>query len=119
LVSSLLHLMRIHEWRIHYVHFEQTVMIRVVQRQHDGPCQRLAWDPWITGLGISLSDGDECIFAGGSHFDFPTSFSIGGSTSIVGDWLRSCSTSLCKITCSVGGGHVRVGMVLEDRLISG
>jgi hypothetical protein len=38
LVSSLLHLMRIQEWRIHYVYFEQTVMIRVVQHQHDGPC---------------------------------------------------------------------------------
>jgi len=37
LVSSLIHLMR-----IHYVHFEQTVMIRVVQHHHDGPCQRLA-----------------------------------------------------------------------------
>ena len=33
LVSILLHLMR-----IHYVYFEQTVMIRVVQHQHDGPC---------------------------------------------------------------------------------
>jgi hypothetical protein len=34
-------------------------MIRVEQRQHDGPCQRLAWDLGITGLGISLTDGDE------------------------------------------------------------
>jgi hypothetical protein len=41
-----------------------------------------------------LTDGDEWIFAGGSHFDFPVRFSIGGSTSLVGDWLRSCSTSL-------------------------
>jgi hypothetical protein len=73
---------------------EQTVMIKVVQRQRDGPCQRLAWDPGITGLGISLTDGGEWIFAGESHFDFPLSFSIGGSTSLVGDSLRSCSTSL-------------------------
>jgi hypothetical protein len=69
-------------------------MIRVEQHQHDGPCQRLAWDPRITGLGISLTDGDEWIFAGGSHFDFPLIFSIGESTSLVGDSLRSRSTSL-------------------------
>jgi hypothetical protein len=30
-------------------------MIRVEQHQHDVPCQRLAWDPGITGLGISLT----------------------------------------------------------------
>jgi hypothetical protein len=36
-------------------------MIRVVQHSCDGPCQRLAWDPGITGLGISLTDGDEWI----------------------------------------------------------
>jgi hypothetical protein len=69
-------------------------MITVVQRLCNGRCQRLAWDPRITRLGISLTDGYEWIFAGGSHFDFPVSFSIGGSTSLVGDSLRSCSTSL-------------------------
>jgi hypothetical protein len=69
-------------------------MIRVEQHQHDGPYQRLAWDPGITGLGISLTDGDEKTFAGGSHFSFPLSFSIGESMSLAGDSLRSCTTSL-------------------------
>jgi hypothetical protein len=86
--------MRIQEWGIWYVYFEQTVMITVVQCSCDGPYQRLAWDLGITGLFISLNDGDEWIFAGGSHFDFSWSFSIGGRTSLVGDSLRSCSTSL-------------------------
>jgi hypothetical protein len=58
-------------------------MITVVKHPCDGPYQRLAWDPGITGLGISLIERDEWIFAGGSHFDFPLSFSIGGSTSLV------------------------------------
>jgi hypothetical protein len=69
--------MRIQEWGIQYIYFEQTIMIRVVQRPLHGPCQRLAWDPGITGLGISLTDGDEWIFVGGSYFDFPVSFNIG------------------------------------------
>jgi hypothetical protein len=86
--------MRIREWWIQYVYFGQTVMIRVMQRPCDDPCQRLAWDPKITGMGFSLIYGDEWIFAGGSHFEFPVSFNIGGSTSLVGDSLRSCSTSL-------------------------
>jgi hypothetical protein len=94
LVNSLFHLMRIQEWRVQYGYFEQTVMIRVEQHRHDGPCQRLAWDPGITGPDISLTDGEERTFVGGSHFDFPLSFSIGGSTSLTGDSLRSCSTSL-------------------------
>jgi hypothetical protein len=94
LVNSLFHFMRIQEWRIHNGYFDQTIMIRVEQHQYDGPGQRLAWDPRITGLGISLTSGDEQTFAGGSHLDFPLSFSIGESTSLVGYSLRSCSTSL-------------------------
>jgi hypothetical protein len=106
-VNSLFHPMRIQEWRVQYGYFEQTIMIRVEQHWHDGPCQRLAWDPMITGLGISLTDGDERAFAGGSHFDFPLSFSIGESTSLAGDSLRSCSTSLWQ-------HHVQsVGVVLS------
>jgi hypothetical protein len=69
-------------------------MISVEKHQHDGPCQRLAWDPGITRQVISLTDGDERTFTGGSHFSFPLSFSIGESTSLAGDSLRSCSTSL-------------------------
>jgi hypothetical protein len=71
-------------------------MIRVVQCQHDGSYQRLAWDPRITGLGLSLTDGGEWIFAGESHFDFPLSFIIGGIMSLVCVSLRSHSTSLWK-----------------------
>jgi hypothetical protein len=81
-VDSLFRLMRIHVWRVQYRYFEQTIMIRVEQHQHDGPCHRLALDPGITELGISLTDGDEWIFTRGSHFDFLVSFSIGGSTSL-------------------------------------
>ena len=69
-------------------------MIRLEEHRHDGPCQRLAWDPGIVGPNISLNDGEERMFAGGSHFDFPLSFSIRESTSLTGDSLRSCSTSL-------------------------
>jgi hypothetical protein len=89
LVNSLFHLMRIQEWRIQNGYFDQIVMIRVEKHHHDGPCQKLTWDPGITGLGIS-----EWTFAGGSPLDFPLIFSIGESTSLVGDLLRSCSTSL-------------------------
>jgi hypothetical protein len=38
LVNSLFHLMRIQEWRVQYGYFEQTIMIRVEQHRHDGPC---------------------------------------------------------------------------------
>jgi hypothetical protein len=69
-------------------------MIRVEKHQHDGPYQRLAWDPEIIGLVISLTDGDEQTFVGGSQFYFPLSFSIGEITSLTSDSLRSCSTSL-------------------------
>jgi hypothetical protein len=71
-------------------------MIKVVQRQHDGPYQRLAWDPEITGLGISLIDRGEWIFVGESHFDFPVSFSMGESKLLDGVSLRFCRTSLWK-----------------------
>jgi hypothetical protein len=71
-------------------------MIIVVQHQHDGTCHRLAWDPGVTGLGISLTNGGEWVFAGESHFDFVLSFSIDGINSLDGDSLRSCSTSLWK-----------------------
>jgi hypothetical protein len=85
--------MRIQEWGIQYVYGEQTVMIRVVRRQHGDLGQRLAWDPGIVGLSISFTDGGKWVLAGESHFDFPLSFSIEGSTSLEGDSLRSCSTS--------------------------
>ena len=86
--------MRIQEWGIQYVYDGKIVMIRVVQRQHDGPFQRLAWDPEITGLVISLIDRGEWILAGGNHSDFPLSFNFEESISLFSDSLRSCSSSL-------------------------
>jgi hypothetical protein len=50
--------LRIQEWGIQYVYGEQTVMIRV-QRQRIDLWQRLAWDPEIAGLSISLTNGGE------------------------------------------------------------
>jgi hypothetical protein len=70
--------MRIHEWGIWYLYIGKTILIRVVQHQHDGPFQILVWDPGITRLGISLNDGGEWILAGENHFDFPMSFSFVG-----------------------------------------
>jgi hypothetical protein len=64
-------------------------MIGVIQHPRDGPCQRLAWDPRIIGLGISSTNGDEWILAGGSHFDFPVSFSIGGSVNVLCHYYSS------------------------------
>jgi hypothetical protein len=69
-------------------------MIKVVQRQQGDLGQRLDWDLGIAGISISLTDGGEWILAGESHFEFPLSFNIEGSTSLEGDSLRSCSTSL-------------------------
>jgi hypothetical protein len=43
-----------------------------------------------------LTDGGEWILAGENHFGFPLSFSFEGSMSLVGDSLRSCSTSLWR-----------------------
>jgi hypothetical protein len=55
--------MRIQEWGIQYVYGEQTVMIIVVQRQHGDLGQRLAWEPRIARLSISLTDGGEWVLA--------------------------------------------------------
>ena len=86
--------MRIYEWEIQYVYKEQTIMIRVVQRQHGDLWQRLAWDPGIAGLRISLTNKGEWTFAGEICFDFPLSFNVEESTSLEGVSRRSCSTSL-------------------------
>jgi len=86
--------MRIQEWEIQYVYREQTIMIKVVQCQHGDIWQRLAWDPRIARLINSLTDGDEWTLVGGIYFDFPLSFSIAESTSLEGDSLKSCNTSL-------------------------
>jgi hypothetical protein len=88
--------LRIQEWGIQYVYREQTIMVRVVQRQHGDPWQRLAWDPGIVGLSNSLTDRGEWTLAGEIYFDFPLSFSFEESTSLEGVSWRSCSTSLWK-----------------------
>jgi len=69
-------------------------MIRVVQCQHGDPWQRLAWDPRIAGLIISLIDGGEGTLAGEIYVDFPLRFSVEESTTLEGDSWRYCSTSL-------------------------
>jgi hypothetical protein len=58
------------------VYIGQTVMARVVQRQHDDTFSRLVWDPGITGLDIALTDRDEWILVGGNRLDFPLSFNL-------------------------------------------
>jgi hypothetical protein len=74
------------------VYIGQIVMAKVVQHQHDGPFRRLAWDPGIIGLGISLTDRDEWIFAGGNHSNFPLSCSFEEIISRFSDSMRSCSS---------------------------
>jgi hypothetical protein len=69
-------------------------MIRVVQCQRVDLWQRLAWDPGIAGLRISLTNGGEWTLVGESYFDFPLSFSVKESTSLEGVSWRSCSTSV-------------------------
>jgi hypothetical protein len=78
-----------------YICREQSGMaIIVVQCQHEDLRQRLAWDPGITGLSISLTDRGEWTFAGESCSNFPFSFSVEGSTVLEGVSRRSYSTSL-------------------------
>jgi hypothetical protein len=59
-------------------------MVSIVQCHHGDLRQRLAWDPWIPRLSISLTDRDEWTVAGESCFYFPLSFSIKESTSLEG-----------------------------------
>jgi hypothetical protein len=68
-------------------------MVRVVQGQQGDLRQRLAWDPGIAGLSISLTDRGECTIAGESYSNFPLSFSIERSASLAGVSRRSCNTS--------------------------
>jgi len=58
--------LRIQERRIRDVCRGQTVMVRVVQCQHEDLRQRLAWDPGIAGLGISRIHEREWTIAGES-----------------------------------------------------
>jgi hypothetical protein len=85
--------MRIQERRIQYVCRGQTVIVRVVQGQHGDLRQRLAWDPGIAGLSISLTDRGEWTIAGESYSNFPLSFSVERSASLAGVSRRSGNTS--------------------------
>jgi hypothetical protein len=85
--------LRIQERRIQYVCRGQTIVVRVVQGQHGDLRQRLAWDPGIAGLSISLTDRGKWTFAGESCSNFPFSFSVEGNTVLEGVSRRSCSTS--------------------------
>jgi hypothetical protein len=86
--------LRIQERRIQYVCRGQTVMVRVVQCQHEDLRQRLAWDPGIAGLSSSLTDRGEWTIAGESYSNFPLSFSVERSASLAGVSWRSCITSV-------------------------
>ena len=68
-------------------------MVNIVQCHHDDIRQRLALDPGIAGLDISLMDRSKWAFAGESCYDFPLNFSIEESTSLEGVSPRSGSTS--------------------------
>jgi hypothetical protein len=93
--------LRIQERRIQDVFRGQTVMVRVVQCQHEDLRQRLAWDPGIAGLSSSLTDRGEWTMAGESYSNFPLIFSVERSASVAGASQRSCITS-------VGHQHVQL-----------
>jgi hypothetical protein len=93
--------LRIQGRRIQYVCRGQTIMVRVVQCQHEDLRLRLAWDPGIAGLSSSLTDRGEWTIAGESYSNFPLSFSVERSASLAGASQRSCITS-------VGHQHVQL-----------
>jgi hypothetical protein len=68
-------------------------MVRVVQGHHGDIRQRLAWDPGIVGLRISLTDRGEWTIAGESYSNFLLSFNVERSASLVDVSQRSCNTS--------------------------
>jgi hypothetical protein len=61
----------VQERRAQSKHGGQTVMIRGVQRRHDGSSQRLAWDPGTVVFDNSTTDTDEM-----ASFRFPE-FTLG------------------------------------------
>jgi hypothetical protein len=61
---------RTQERRVQDVCRGQTVMVRIVQCQHEDLRQRLAWDPGIAGLSSSLTDRGEWTIAGESYSNF-------------------------------------------------
>jgi hypothetical protein len=85
------------ERRLQYEHIGQTVMIRVEQRQHDGPFRRLAWDPGITGLSSSTTMRDKMVLIGENHSDFPLGFRLEEGISLSSDSLSCGSASLWRM----------------------
>jgi hypothetical protein len=83
----------IQEWRIQYTYREQLGRVTIVQCQDVDLQQRLAWDPGITRMIISLTDMGKWTFAGESYPNFPLSFRVEESTSLKSVSRRSCSTS--------------------------
>jgi hypothetical protein len=79
---------------IQYTYNEQSGRAIIEQCQKGDLRQRLAWDPRIAGLSISLTNRGEWTFAGESCSNFPFSFSVEGSTVLEGGSQRSYSTSL-------------------------
>jgi hypothetical protein len=111
--------LRIQEWGIQYIYREQSGMVSVVQCQHGDLRQRLAWDPGIAGLSISLTDRGEWTFARESCFDFPLSFSVEEITSLEGVSREVLQYLTLASACAVDGGRVDLGRDLEDGLIPG
>jgi hypothetical protein len=109
--------LRIQEMRTQYVCRGKTVVVRVVQGQHGDLRKRLAWDPGIAGFGISLTDRGEWTFAGGSYSNFPLSFNVERSTSLVGVSRRSCGTSFWHQHVQLMEAHMDLGRDLEDGFI--
>jgi hypothetical protein len=86
--------LRTQERRIQDVCRGLTVMIKVVQCQHEDLRQRLAWDPGIAGLSSSLTDRGEWTTTGECYSNFPLIFSVERSASLVGASRRSFITSV-------------------------
>ena len=84
--------LRILARRILYVCRGPTIMIRVVQCQHEDIRQRLAWEPGITGLSSSLIDSGEWTIVGENYSNFPLIFSVERSASLGVASRRSCIT---------------------------
>jgi hypothetical protein len=95
----------------------KTVMVRAVQCQHEDLRQRLAWDPGITGLGISLTDRGEWTIAGESYSNFPLIFSVREERIACGCLTEVLHHLGQTSTCAVDGSCVDLGRYLEDGLI--
>jgi hypothetical protein len=108
---------RTQERRVQDVCRGQTVMVRVVQCQHEDLRQRLAWDPGIAGLSISLIHRREWTIAGESYSNFPLSFSVEEERTACGCLTEVLQYLILASACAVDGGRVDLGRDLEDGLI--